>query len=92
MSGFSELAAQQQSFSRELLEFYDELTALHACNAFVTQALASTLAKGEGLDERSATGAVFCAQWLNDCTADLEQRLKNILSKAQASTTKASCS
>ena len=83
MSGFSELAAQQQQLARELLQFYDELTALHACNAFVMQALASTLIKGEGLDERSATGAMFCAQWLNDCSADLEQKLKYILSKAQ---------
>ncbi len=87
MSGLGELAAQQQWFARELLQFYDELTALHACSAFVMQALASTLAKGEGLDERSATGAVFCAQWLNDSTAELEQKLKNILSKARASTT-----
>jgi hypothetical protein len=87
MPGLGELAAQQEWLARELLQFYDELTALHACNAFVTQALASTLAKGEGLDERSATGAVFCAQWLNDRTAEQEQKLKNILSKAQASTT-----
>ena len=89
MSGFSELAAQQQQLARELLQFYDELTALHACKAFVMQALASTLVKGEGLDERSATGAIFCAQWLNDSTADLEQRLKYILSKAQLSPTTA---
>lgn len=89
MSGFSELAEQQQWFSRELLQFYDDLTALHACNAFIMQALASTIVKGEGLDERSATGAMFCAQWLNDCTADLEQRLKYILSKAQLSPTTA---
>jgi hypothetical protein len=87
MSGLGELAAQQQWLARELLQFYDELTALHACSAFVMQALASTLVKGEGLDERSATGAVFCAQWLNDRTSELEQKLKNILSKAHASTT-----
>lgn len=83
MSGFSELAAQLQRLARELLQFYDELTALHACNAFVMQALASALVKGEGLDERSATGAMFCVQWLNDCTTELEQRLKQILSKSQ---------
>jgi hypothetical protein len=87
MSRLNELPAQQEWLARELLQFYDELTALHACSAFVMQALASTLAKGEGLDERSATGAVFCVQWLNDCTAEQEQKLKNILSKAQASTT-----
>ena len=62
MPGFSELEVQQQRLAHELLEFYDELTALHAGNAFVMQALASTLVKGEGLDERSATGAVFCVQ------------------------------
>lgn len=83
MVGFSELTAQQQWLKRELLQFYDELTELNACNAFVMQALASTLAKGEGLDERSAVGAIFCAQWLNDCTTELEQSLKQILSKSQ---------
>ena len=89
MSGFGELAAQPPPLARELLQFYDELTALHAGNAFVMQALASALVKGECLDERSATGAVFCAQWLNDRTVELEQQIKNILSQAQASTTTA---
>lgn len=83
MVGFSELTAQQQWLKRELLHFYDELTTLNACNAFVMQALTSTLAKDEGLDERLATGAVFCVQWLNDCTIELEQSLKQILSKSQ---------
>lgn len=83
MPGFSELAAQQQRLGRELLQLYDELTALNACNTFVMQALASTLVRGKGLDERSATGAVFCVQWLNDCTTELEQSLKQILSKSQ---------
>jgi len=68
--------------ARELLKVYDELTALNACNAFVMQALAAALAHGGGLDERSATGAVFCTQWLNDRTAELEQQLKNIVSQA----------
>ncbi len=71
----------------ELLRLYDELTALNACSAFVMQALATVLANGGGLDERSATGAVFCTQWLNDRTAELEQQLKNIVSRAYASTT-----
>ena len=85
MSGLDKSAAQPQSLARELLQFYDELTALNACSAFVMQALASALANGGGLDERSATGAVFCAQWLNDRTAELEQQLKKILAHAQAS-------
>jgi hypothetical protein len=72
---------------RELLKLYDELTALHACSAFVMQALAAALVNGGGLDERSVTGAVFCTQWLNDRTAELEQQLKNIVSQAYASTT-----
>ena len=71
--------------ARELLEFYDELTALNACSAFVMQALASALANGGGLNERSATGAVLCAQWLNDRAAELEQQLKKILAHAQSS-------
>ena len=85
MSGLDNSAAQPQSLARELLQFYDELTALNACSAFVMQAWASALANGGGLDERSATGAVFCAQWLDDRTAELEQQLKKILAHAQAS-------
>jgi hypothetical protein len=83
MSELGELAAQQEWLARELLQFYDELTALHTCSTFVMQALASTLAKGEGLDERSATGAVFCTQWLNDRTTEMEQKLKHVLSKVR---------
>lgn len=71
--------------ARELLKLYDELTALHASSAFVMQALAATLANGGGLDERSATGAVFCAQWLDDRTAELERKLKSYVSRAYAS-------
>ena len=73
----------------ELLRLYDELTALHAASAFVMQALAAALINGGGLDDRSATGAVFCAQWLNDRTAELERQLKNIVSQAYGSTTAA---
>jgi hypothetical protein len=73
----------------ELLKLYDELTALHAASAFVMQALAAAQVYGGGLDERSATGAVFCAQWLNDRTVELERRLKDIVSQAYGSTTAA---
>ena len=84
MSRLGESAAQQQEWlARELLQFYDELTALNACSAFVMQALASALANGGGLDERSATGAVFCTQLLNDRMAEMEQKLKHILSKVR---------
>lgn len=83
----AEIAGGPEGFlPRELLEFYDELTAVNACNAFVTQALAAVLVKGDGLDERSATGAVFCAQWLNDRSTELEHRLKNILSNIRTTT------
>ena len=75
--------------AHELLKLYDELTALNACNAFVMQALAAALLNGGGLDERSATGGVLCAQWLNDRTAGLERQLKHIVSQAYASTTAA---
>ena len=75
--------------ARELLRLYDELTELHACSAFVMQALAAAHANGGGLDERSATGAVFCAQWLNDRTVELERELKNIVSQVYGSTTAA---
>jgi hypothetical protein len=80
---------QADSPAQELLKLYDELTELHACSAFVMQALAAALVNGGGLDERSATGAVFCAQWLNDRTTELERQLKHIVSQAYASTTAA---
>jgi len=83
MAGLDKLAAQPRSLARELLEYYDDVTAHNAYSAFVMQALASALANGDGLDERSATGAVFCAQWLNDRTAELEQQLKKLLAHAQ---------
>ena len=73
--------------ARELLKLYDELTALNACSAFVMQALAAALVNGGGLDERSATGGVFCAQWLNERTAEMEQQLKDIVARAYASAT-----
>ena len=88
MSGLDKSVAQPRSLPRELLEFYDKLTALNACSAFVTQALAAALVKRDGLDERSATGAVFCVQWLNDRAAELEQRVKKIQAYAQVSVKK----
>lgn len=66
---------------------YDELTALNACSAFVMQALAIALINGGGLDEHSATGGVFCAQWLNERTTEMEQQLKNIVARAYGSAT-----
>ena len=71
--------------AHELLKLYDELTELNACNAFVTQALAAALLNGGGLDERSATGGVFCTQWLNERTVELEQQLKDIVARAYGS-------
>lgn len=67
-----------KSAARELLEFYDDLTAFHACNGFILQALATALENHGEVDKRSATGAVFCAQWLNDQSAELELRLRKI--------------
>jgi hypothetical protein len=84
-----DVGSQTDLPARELLKLYDELTALNACNAFVMQALAAALVHGGGLDERSATGAVFCAQWLNNRTVEMEQQLKEIVSRAYASTTAA---
>lgn len=85
MSGLDKSVAQPRSLPSELLEFYDELTALNACSAFITQALAAALVKEDGLDERSATGAVFCVQWLNDRTAELELQIKKIQASASPS-------
>ena len=83
----SNVDSQTDLPAHELLKLYDELTALHACSAFVMQALAAALVNGGGLDERSATGGVFCTQWLNERTAELERQLKHIVSQAYASTT-----
>lgn len=88
MSGLEKSSVHPRSLARELLEFYDELTALNAYSAFVTQALATALVKGEGMDERSATGAVFCVQWLNERTAELEQQIRKIQARAQVSVKK----
>ncbi|MCK7583405.1 MAG: hypothetical protein MZV65_52950 [Chromatiales bacterium] len=65
-----------------MLRLYDKLTALHAANAFVMQALAAAQVYGGGLDERSATGAVFCTRWLSDRAVELERRLKGVVSQA----------
>ena len=69
---------KMNSVARELLEFRDELSTLNACNAFILQALAGAMMNGDGMDSRSATGGMFCAQWLNDRAVELEQRLKKI--------------
>jgi hypothetical protein len=78
--------SQEHLLARELLAFYDELTALNACSAFVMQALASALMSEEGLDERATTGAMLCAQWLNNRSMAVEQRLKTIQARVHAST------
>lgn len=71
MPGRNESSKRPKQTTSELLDFHDELTELNACNAFIMQALATALTNGSGLDERSSTGAVFCAQWLNDRTVEL---------------------
>ena len=67
---------------RELLNFYDEFTAQNACVLFAMQAFVAALASADGADQRSATGAMFWVQRLNDRTLDLEQHLKNIRQQA----------
>ena len=86
-SSEKDVDSQTDSPANDLLKLYDELTALNACSAFVMQALAAALVNGGGLDERSATGGVFCAQWLNERTAEMEQQLKDIVARAYASAT-----
>lgn len=74
-----ELALEKSNaLASELLEFRDELSTLNACNAFILQALAGAMVNGDGMDSRSAMGAMFCAQWLSDRAVELEQRLKKI--------------
>ena len=83
MTGRREQAKRRERQAHELLKFYDELTALNACNAFVMQALASAL-EGGGLDDRSATGAVLCTQLLNDRAVQLERELRHFVARAHA--------
>ena len=73
------------SLAHELLEFRDELDDLNACNAFVVQALAGAVAGGERLGRRAATGAMVCAQWLDDRAAELERCLRKIHRRARKS-------
>ena len=85
MSSVTESAGRAQFHALELLQFYDDLTELNACNAFIMQALASALVSGDGLDERATTGAMLCARWMNDRSMELEQRLKTIQARVHAS-------
>lgn len=85
MPSRNESSMRPRQTTSELLDFYDELTALNACNAFVMQALTTALTNDSGLGEHSSTGAVFCAQWLNDRTVELEIRLKKLLSQVHSS-------
>ena len=71
------------SLARDLLEFRDEFNALNACNAFILQALAGAMVSEDGMNSRAATGAVLCAQWLDDRAVELEQRLKKIQDRAR---------
>lgn len=81
MPNRSESIRRPTQSASELLDLYDELTALNAGNAFVMQSLAAALTTNHGLDERAATGAVFCAEWLNDRAVALEDRLRGILAR-----------
>jgi hypothetical protein len=77
-----------KDFARELLEFYDQFSELNACCAFVLQAAVRIVDDGEITDRRSATGAIYCAQWLEDRMAELEQNLRRIERKAFAASKK----
>ena len=67
-----------RDFARELLEFYDQFSELNACCAFVLQAAVRIVEDGEVTDRRSAVGAIYCAQWLQDRMAELERKLRKI--------------
>jgi hypothetical protein len=73
-----------KDFARELLEFYDQFSELNACCAFVLQAAVRIVEDGEVTDRRSATGAIYCAQWLQDRMAELERKLRVLERRAYA--------
>lgn len=77
-----------KDFARELLEFYDQFSELNACCAFVLQAAVRIVEDGEITDRRSATGAIYCAQWLEDRMAELERNLRKIERQAFAASKK----
>jgi hypothetical protein len=63
---------------RELLDFYDDLTATSAAAAFLMQSLATSMRSGEVSDPRTATGATFCVEWVNGRLRELDERLRAI--------------
>jgi hypothetical protein len=78
-----------KDFARELLEFYDQFSELNACCAFVLQAAVRIVEDGEITDRRSAAGAIYCAQWLEDRMAELERNLRKIERAAFAASKRA---
>ena len=71
--------------AKELLELLRVKSATATSSA--SSDSGSSSGNGGGLDERSATGGVFCTQWLNERTAEMEQQLKDIVARAYASAT-----
>ena len=69
----------------ELLDFYDDLTAVNAGMAFVLQAFAIAMQSGEPTDHRTASGATFCVDLLNKRTLELEQQMAGIRSRLSKS-------
>lgn len=67
-----------EGLARELLDLYDELTALHASMSFVLTAFASALESSGTGDRRAAMGGTFCVEWLNDRSRELDDRLRKI--------------
>lgn len=62
----------------DLLDYYDDLTALHAAIAFVLESLTAIIQNTGSHHVRAATGAVFCVEWLNTRMEELDNRLKEI--------------
>lgn len=62
----------------ELLQLYDDLTAVNASTAFVLHALSSALEDHALPSSRATVGGVFCVQWLNDRMQEIEKQLLEI--------------
>lgn len=75
---------QRDALAGELLNFYDDLTALNATTTFVLGALAAAVEGEAPPQRRAASGAVFCVGWLNDRAQELERRLREIRVRAGA--------
>lgn len=75
------IAKPRRTLENDLLDFYDDLTALYASISFVLESLAAAIQNTDSSSVRAATGAVFCVEWLNTRMEEVDNRLKEFRSQ-----------